>query len=370
MNVPFVDLSPSHHQIEAELDAAWRSVRDGGHFILGHQVNEFEQRFARYCETEFSVGVANGLDAIALILQALEIGSGDEVIVPANTFIATWLAVSKIGARPVPADCDLATGNIDPGAVLRAITSRTRAVIPVHLYGRPAELSELSRIAEQAGIHLVEDAAQAHGARYNSRRMGSFGIAAAFSFYPTKNLGALGDGGAVTTNDRKIAEQVRRLGNYGATTKYHHEIAGGNSRLDELQAAFLSAKLTRLDGWNVERQRIAESYTVALQSVTGLHLPPPSNHIESVYHLYTIRTRERNQLAATLAAYGVQTVIHYPTPPHLQPAFAHLGYQRGAFPVTERISSEILSLPIWPGMSADAIDHVAHSVRKALSGAA
>jgi dTDP-4-amino-4,6-dideoxygalactose transaminase len=368
MRVPFVDLSPMHRQVGARLDGAWRSVRDGGQFILGKEADEFQRRFAFYCETEFCVGVANGLDAIALILQALEIGPGDEVIVPANTFIATWLAVSKVGASPIPADCELSTGNIAPAAAQAAITARTRAIIPVHLYGRPADLSELSRIAQSAGIHLVEDAAQAHGARFRGRRVGSFGIAAAFSFYPTKNLGALGDGGAVTTNDQSFAEKIRRLGNYGATTKYHHEIAGGNSRLDELQAAFLTAKLAHLDDWNAERRHIAETYGSELQSVPGLHLPPPSNHSESVYHLYTVRTAERDRLASDLAANGVQTVVHYPTPPHLQPAFAHLGYQRGAFPAAERISAEILSLPIWPGMNAEAISHVTRSVRGALAG--
>lgn len=367
MKVPFVDLAPSHRQIEAELDAAWRSVRDGGHFILGTEVEKFQARFARYCETEFAIGVGNGLDAIAFILQALQIGPGDEVIVPANTFIATWLAVTKVGAHPVAADCDPATGNIDPGAVQAAVTDRTRAVIPVHLYGRPAELSELGAIAARAGIHLIEDAAQAHGARYDGRRIGSFGIAAAFSFYPTKNLGALGDGGAVTTNDRAIADKVRRLGNYGSKTKYHHEIAGANSRLDELQAAFLSVKLARLDEWNAERRRIAESYTVALQPVPGLHVPPPSNHIESVYHLYTVRTTERDRLAAALSSDGVQTVIHYPRPPHLQPAFADLGHKEGAFPVAERVSREILSLPLWPGMSDEAVAYVAQAVRTALA---
>jgi dTDP-4-amino-4,6-dideoxygalactose transaminase len=367
MNVPFVDLAPMHREIEVELDGAWRSIRDGGQFILGKSVDEFQQRFARYCETEFAVGVANGLDAITLILRALGVGPGDEVIVPANTFIATWLAVSNVGAVLVPVDCELSTGNIDPAAAQGAITARTRAIIPVHLYGRPAELTELTRIAEKSGVHLIEDAAQAHGARFCGRRVGSFGIAAAFSFYPAKNLGALGDGGAVTTNDRRLAEQVRRLGNYGATTKYHHEVAGSNSRLDELQAAFLRIKLAHLDRWNAERRRIAACYDAELHSVPELHLPPQSNHIESVYHLYTVRTRERDRLAAELASSGVQTVIHYPTPPHLQPAFSHLGYQRGAFPAAERIAKEVLSLPMWPGMSAEAIAHVSRSVRRILA---
>lgn len=363
MNVPFVDLQPMHRQVAAELDAAWRSVLNGSNFILGPEVEEFQRRFATYCETDFAVGVANGLDAIALILAALEIGPGDEVIVPANTFIATWLAVSKVGAKPVPADCDATTGNIDPAAIERAITARTRAMIPVHLYGYPAELAELSRIAGKAGIHLVEDAAQAHGARYGGQRIGSFGTAAAFSFYPTKNLGALGDGGAVTTNDRRIAEKVRLLGNYGARVKYQHEVAGGNSRLDELQAAFLTAKLARLDEWNAERQRTAGLYTAQLDSLNGVRVLPASNHVEPVWHLYVVRLAQRDRLAAGLAARGIQTVIHYPTPPHLQPAFAHLHHQTGSFPVAERISSEILSLPLWPGMTDDQVTYVCSAVR-------
>jgi dTDP-4-amino-4,6-dideoxygalactose transaminase len=367
MNVPFVDLGPMHRQAAERLETAWSAVRDSNMFVLGKQVDEFQRSFAGYCETEFAIGVANGLDAIALILQALGIGPGDEVIVPANTFIATWLAVSKVGARPVPADCDQSTGNIDPAAVRNAITQRTRAVIPVHLYGRPAELSELSQIAQTAGIYLVEDAAQAHGARYCGRRVGSFGIAAAFSFYPAKNLGALGDGGAVTTNDRKIAEKVRLLSNYGASVKYHHEIAGSNSRLDELQAAFLAAKLPYLDEWNTERRNIADRYTAELQSIPGLHIPPSSNHIEPVWHLYTVRTSRRDQLAAGLAVNGVQTVIHYPIPPHLQPAFADLGYRAGSFPVSEYICSEIVSLPMWPGMTKDMIRHVIDSIRRILA---
>jgi dTDP-4-amino-4,6-dideoxygalactose transaminase len=370
MQVPFVDLSPMHRQVEAEFEKAWHSVRDGSFYILGKEVEEFQRRFAHYCECEYAVGVGNGLEAITLILRALEIGPGDEVIVPANTFIATWLAAANVGARPVPVDCDLSTGSIDPAAVQKAITARTRAVLPVHLYGRPVELGELSKVAKAADIHIVEDVAQAHGARYHGRRVGSFSTAAAFSFYPTKNLGALGDGGAITTNDKRIAEKVRRLGNYGATTKYHHEIVGGNSRLDELQAAFLSVKLPHLDAWNAERRRIADSYNAAFRSIPGLHIQPPSNHIESVYHLYTVRTAERDRLASALAADGVQTAIHYPTPPHLQPVFTHLGYGRGAFPAAERIASEILSLPIWPGMSAEAISQVTQSVGKALKGAA
>ncbi len=365
MSVPFVDLQPMHRQIAAELDSAWRSVIAGSSFILGPHVEEFQNRFAAYCETGCAVGVANGLDAIALILAALDIGPGDEVIVPANTFIATWLAVSKVGARPVPADCDPATGNIDPAAVERAVTSRTRAIIPVHLYGYPAELGKLSLIAEKAGIHLVEDAAQAHGARYGGRRIGSFGTAAAFSFYPTKNLGALGDGGAVTTNDRRLAERVRLLGNYGAKTKYQHEIAGSNSRLDELQAAFLTAKLAQLNDWNVERRRLAGLYTSRLGSAAGVQLLPASNHVEPVWHLYVIRVAQRNRLAASLAGCGIQTAIHYPTPPHLQPAFAHLCHQPGSFPVAERISNEILSLPLWPGMSDDQIAQVCAAVHQA-----
>lgn len=362
MNIPFFDLGPAHRQIEPQLDAAWSLVKRRGQFILGEQVDEFERRFAAYCDAEHAIGVGNGLDAIALILQALSIGPGDEVLVPASGFIATWLAVAKVGAHPVPVECEEQTSNISPEAARRALTSRTKAIVPVHLFGRPAELEPLCRIAEDAGIFLVEDAAQAHGATYQGKRIGTFGIASAFSFYPTKNLGAMGDGGAIVTNDRGLDGNIRLLRNYGSRVKYQHEIAGINSRLDELQAALLSAKLEHLNAWNAERRRIAAAYNAALGPVADLHITPPADHLESVWHLYTIRSPRRDALAAALSQHGVQTMIHYPVPPHLQPAFAHLRFETGSFPVSERISAEILSLPLWPGMTAEQINYVKDAV--------
>jgi dTDP-4-amino-4,6-dideoxygalactose transaminase len=367
MKVPFVDLGPMHREIAPELDAAWHGVRDRGRFILGDQVAEFEQRFARYCEVQHAVGVANGLDAISLILRALEVGAGDEVLVPANTFIATWLAVSAVGARPVPVDCDETTGNIAVNLIRPAITARTKAILPVHLYGWPAEIDELLQLAREHGLFVIEDAAQAHGATYRGRRVGSFGVAAAFSFYPTKNLGALGDGGAVTTNDAALARKIHLLGNYGAPAKYQHDVKGCNSRLDELQAAFLSVKLARLDAWNAERRRIAASYSAALEQIPGLRTPPRSNGIEPVWHLYTVRSLHRDALASMLADRGVQTMVHYPLPPHLQTAYADLGYTPGAFPAAEQICNQTLSLPLWPGMTDGEIAHVTQAVRQAAS---
>lgn len=363
MKIPFVDLQPAQKQIEAELDAAWSAVRDRSHFVLGEKVAEFERLFASYCGAQHAIGVGTGLDALSLILQGLSIGAGDEVLVPANTFIATWLAVSLVGARPVPVDCDDASGNISPEAVERAITARTRAMIAVHLYGCPAELNELSRIANDAGILLIEDAAQAHGARYRGRPVGTFGIASAFSFYPTKNLGAMGDGGAIVTNDARLAQAVRLLGNYGAKAKYHHERKGTNSRLDELQAAFLTVKLAHLDAWNAERRSIAATYNSAFQNL-GIARPSLAPaEAEPVWHLYTLVSPYRDELAAALSREGIQTMIHYPMPPHLQPAYADLGIAKGSCPNAERRSEEILSLPLWPGMTAAQISHVTDTVQ-------
>jgi dTDP-4-amino-4,6-dideoxygalactose transaminase len=365
MKIPFVDLRPAHKQIEAELDAAWSAVKDRSHFVLGEQVAEFERLFAGYCGAQHAIGVGTGLDALSLILQGLSIGAGDEVLVPANTFIATWLAVSHVGARPVPVDCDESSGNMSPEAAQRAITARTKAMIPVHLYGCPAEIEDLSRIARDAGIFLVEDAAQAHGARYRGRPVGTFGIAGAFSFYPTKNLGAMGDGGAIVTDDARLAQAVRLLGNYGATSKYHHERKGWNSRLDELQAALLTVKLAHLDAWNAERRAIAAAYDAAFQHLDTARPSRVPADAEPVWHLYTLTSPYRDELVAALAGDGVQTMIHYPKPPHLQPAYAELGIAKGSYPNAERRSEEILSLPLWPGMTEAQIHHVTGAVQRA-----
>jgi dTDP-4-amino-4,6-dideoxygalactose transaminase len=365
MSVPFFDIGPTHAEIEAELDASWRRVLQGKHYIMGPELEGFEAAFARYCGSRHAIGVANGLDALTLIMEGLGIGEGDEVIVPAHTFIATWLGVSRARARPVPVDCEPGSGNIDPARVAAAITGRTRAIIAVHLYGNPADMAPLQQLAGRHNLHLIEDAAQAHGAVYRGQRTGSLGIAAGFSFYPTKNLGALGDGGAVVTGDDALAARIRRLRNYGSERKYEHLVAGCNSRLDELQAALLSVKLPQLDKLNEQRRQIANRYTACLAGIDGLQLPAATAQAEPVWHLYPVRHPRRDDMIAGLAQAGVQAMIHYPAPPHLQPAYAALGYRHGAFPVAEAIAASTLSLPIWPGMADEQIDTVATALRRA-----
>ena len=367
MNVPFFDIGPTHAAIAAELDAAWRATLDGRQFILGERVSAFESEFATYCATDHGIGVANGLDALTLILEGLGIGAGDEVIVPAHTFIATWLGVTRTGAKPVPVDCIASTGNIDPELVPAAITARTKALVAVHLYGMPAEIAPLQALAARHNFHLIEDAAQAHGARYRGGRVGSLGTAAGFSFYPTKNLGALGDGGAVVAHDAALARRIRLIRNYGSEKKYEHQVAGCNSRLDELQAAILSVKLRRLDGWNADRRRIAARYMNGLFGLPGLELPGVTEGAEPVWHLFPVRHAARDALADALNAAGVQTMVHYPVPPHLQPAYAALGYRTGQFPVAESIARTTLSLPIWPGLGDAQIDHVCAMIGQALA---
>jgi len=365
MNVPFFDIGPTHAAIAGGLDAAWRATLDSRQFILGESVSAFESGFAAYCTADHGIGVANGLDALTLILEGLGIGPGDEVIVPAHTFIATWLGVTRTGARPVPVDCLDSTGNIDPALVPAAITSRTRALIAVHLYGVAADMAPLQALAAKHNFHLIEDAAQAHGAVYRGAKIGNLGIAAGFSFYPTKNLGALGDGGAVVTSDTALAKRIRLIRNYGSDKKYEHQIAGCNSRLDELQAALLSVKLRGLDDLNADRRRIAARYTAALSGLSGLDLPGLTEGSEPVWHLFPVRCAARDALAEALTAAGVQTMVHYPVPPHLQPAYAALGYRAGQFPIAEIISRTTLSLPIWPGLSDAQIDHVCDVIRQA-----
>ncbi|QDO96035.1 DegT/DnrJ/EryC1/StrS family aminotransferase [Ferrovibrio terrae] len=367
MNVPFFDIGLTHAAIAGELDAAWRATLDGRQFILGERVAAFESEFAAYCAAGHGIGVANGLDALTLILEGLSIGAGDEVLVPAHTFIATWLGVTRTGARPVAIDCLASTGNVDPALVRAAITDRTKALIAVHLYGVPADMAPLQALAAQHNFHLIEDAAQAHGASYRGHKVGSLGTAAGFSFYPTKNLGALGDGGAVVTHDAALAKRIRLLRNYGSEKKYEHQIAGCNSRLDELQAAILSVKLRRLDDLNADRCRIAARYMRALSGLPGLDLPAVTEGSEPVWHLFPVRHAARDRLAEALTAAGVQTMVHYPVPPHLQPAYAALGYGAGQFPVAERIARTTLSLPVWPGLADAQIDHVCGVIRQTLA---
>ena len=355
--IPFVDFGAMHTELRPQLDDAYRRVVDSNYLILGGEVAAFEKEFADYCEADHCIGVANGLDALFITLKAMGIGAGDEVIVPSNTYIATWLAVSYAGATPVPVEPDARTCNLDPALIEAAITPATRAIMPVHLYGQPADMDPIIEIAKKHNLKIVEDAAQAHGARYKGRRTGTLGDAAGFSFYPGKNLGALGDGGAVVTNDAELAETIRILRNYGSKVKYHNVLMGFNSRLDEMQAAFLREKLPLLDAWNERRRNIAATYTEGLQN-SGLVLPFVPEWAEPVWHLYVVRSQNRERLQSHLTDAGVQTSIHYPIPPHLQPAYAELAFKAGAFPISEAMHDQVLSLPMWPHMSEDAIHRV------------
>lgn len=360
MNVPFVDLSAQHRSIRSELDAALAATVDRGDFILGEAVERFEAEFAEYIGVRHAVGVGTGLDALQLALRVHGIGAGDEVIAPANTFIATVLAIIAAGARPVLVDAEPDTYNISPDAVRAAVTSRTRAIMPVHLYGQPCDIEAILEIAGTHNLVVVEDAAQAHGARRNGRRAGSFGHAAGFSFYPSKNLGAFGDGGIVTTNDDGVAQKIRMIRNYGQRQKYHHAVAGGNSRLDTMHAAALRIKLRYLDDWNARRRAHAAAYDERLGGV--VRTPAVSNGVEHVYHLYVIEVEDRDLVQRRLAENGVQTGIHYPIPVHLQEACADLGYRAGDFPVSEAAAGRILSLPMFAELTAAQIEHVCNVV--------
>lgn len=351
MDINFLDLETAHNELRAELREAFERVLDSGWYILGNEVKQFEAEFSAYCETEYCVGVGNGLDALHLILRGYGIGEGDEVIVPANTYIATWLAVSYAGATPIPVEPDEYTFNINPTLIEAAIKPCTKAIIAVHLYGQPADMDTINAIAKKHGLKVIEDAAQAHGARYKGRRVGSLGDAAGFSFYPGKNLGAMGDGGAVTTNDARLAEKIRVLGNYGSSVKYHNEVQGYNSRLDELQAAFLRTKLRCLDEWNTRRNKIATEYSISLAG-SDLMLPYVPVWAEPVWHLFVVRDRERDKLQRWLEEVGASTMIHYPVPPHLQIAYANLKYKQGNFPIAEKLADTILSIPIGPHLTS------------------
>lgn len=367
--IPFLDLKPAHDELREELRAAFERVLDSGHCILGHEAECFEREFAAYCGARYCVGVGNGLDALHLILRAYGIGEGDEVIVPSNTYIATWLAVSHAGAVPVPVEPDARTYNIDPARLEAAITRRTRAIIAVHLYGQPADMDAINAIAGRHGLKVIEDAAQAHGARYKGRRAGSLGDAAGFSFYPAKNLGAIGDGGAVTTGDEALADRIRLLRNYGSRHKYEHEVPGYNSRLDELQAAFLRVKLARLDEWNERRRHLAAAYLDELDG-TGLGLPFVPQWASPVWHLFVVRTGARESLRSRLAARGIGTMVHYPVPPHLQPAYAHLNMGPGALPVSEALHQEVMSLPLAAHVDMAVLRRVTLAVKEGLAGIA
>jgi dTDP-4-amino-4,6-dideoxygalactose transaminase len=349
MNVPFLDLKATYTELQPEIDAAIKRVLESGWYILGEEVVAFEQEYAAYCEAQHCVGVANGLDALHLGLLALGVGAGDEVIVPSNTYIATWLAVSQCGATPIPVEPDAATYNIDPARIEAAITPRTKVILPVHLYGQPADMEPILAIARKHGLKVLEDGAQAHGARYKGKRIGAHGDVVAWSFYPGKNLGAYGDGGAITTDDPGIADRVRVLRNYGSRVKYVNEIRGFNSRLDSLQAAILRVKLQHLDRANEARRAIAAQYLSGMFNI-GLTIPFVPDWAIPVWHLFVVRSKKREHFQQQLNKAGVGTLIHYPIPPHLQGAYADIGFEKGAFPIAEQLHEEVLSLPMFPSM--------------------
>lgn len=361
--IPFLDLNRVNAPYSAEIEKAITRVLRSGRYVLGEEVSAFELEFAAYCEVRHCIGVANGLDALSLILRALGIGEGDEVIVPSNTFIATWLAVSQVGAIPIPVDPKSDSHNIDPSLIKAAISSRTRAILPVHLYGQPAEMDLINEVAEQFKLMVIEDAAQAHGARYKGKRVGSLGNAAGFSFYPGKNLGAVGDGGAITTNNDELAHKLRMLRNYGSVVKYHHQIAGVNSRLDEIQAAVLRTKLPSLDKDNESRRVIATQYLDEMADLP-LGLPVIVDGAESVWHLLVVRTSCRPQLQAALSSAGVGHLVHYPTACHLQGAYNYRNWPD--LPVALQLQNEVLSLPIAPYLTSNEVQKVVAILRSAL----
>jgi dTDP-4-amino-4,6-dideoxygalactose transaminase len=362
VNVPFLDLHAAYRELQAEIDAAVQRVVSSGWYILGREVEGFEREFASYCGARHCIGISNGLDALELALRGYGIGAGDEVIVPTNTFIASWLAVTRTGAVPVPVEPEEPTHTIAAGRVERAITPRTRAVMPVHLYGQPADMQPIITLARRHGLKVIEDAAQAQGARYRTRRAGGLGDAAAFSFYPGKNLGAMGDAGALVTDDDELAARVRRLRNYGSVVKYQHEVQGFNARLDELQAAVLRVKLPRLDDWNDRRRTLAARYLQGLARVPSLGLPHVPEGVEPGWHLFVVRHPRRDELQRHLSRAGVETLIHYPVPPHRSNAYADRDFGPGAFPLAERIAATVLSLPMGPHLTVDLQERVMEAV--------
>jgi dTDP-4-amino-4,6-dideoxygalactose transaminase len=362
MNIPFLDLKAPYLELKAEIDEAIARVLSSGWYIGGEEVEQFENEYAAFCGSSYAIGVANGLDALHLALRAMEVGPGDEVILPSNTYIATWLAVSQCGATPIPVEPDEHTYNINPALLEAVITPRTKVILPVHLYGQPAEMNPILEIARQHGLRVLEDGAQAHGARYLGSRLGAHGDAVAWSFYPGKNLGALGDGGAVTTNDSQIADRLRLLRNYGSQVKYVNRVQGYNSRLDPLQAAILRVKLAHLDDWNARRAAIAAIYSQELAG-TVVITPYVPKWADPVWHLYVVQSQERDRLQTTMKSGGIDTLIHYPIPPHLQEAYSKLGLSRGSFPIANKMAEQFLSLPIGPHLDLSATRHVVEAIK-------
>ena len=362
MKVPFVDLSRMHQALEERIIKELKEIIQKGDFILGKRVEEFEENFAKYCNVNHAASVSTGTNALELISRGLGIGKDDEVIVPANTFIATASAVVSAGAKPVLVDCDESC-NIDVKKIESAITGNTKAIMPVHLYGQPAEMDEILEIAKKHNLKVIEDACQAHGALYRGKKVGSLGHAAAFSFYPAKNLGAFGDAGIAVSNDKELIEKIKMLRNYGQSKKYYHDFFAFNKRMDALQAAILNVKLPSLDEWNEQRRKIASYYNKMLKDVKEIELPNEKSHIAQVYHLYVIKTKKREELQKFLEEKGIGTGIHYPLPIHLQKAFSHLGHKEGDFPKTEQYSRQILSLPMFPGMREEEAKYVANRIK-------
>lgn len=366
MTVPFSDFHSPYQELKAELDSAYARFIQSGWYILGQEVEKFEEEYANYCGVKYCVGVANGLDAMQLVLKAWGIGPGDEVIVPSNTYIATWLAVSLVGATPVPVEPELITYNIDPDRIEAAITSRTKAILPVHLYGHSADMDPIMKLANKRRLLVLEDSAQAHGAFYKDNRVGSLGHAAGHSFYPTKNLGALGDAGAVTTNDKQLADKIRMLRNYGSSKRYFNEIQGQNSRLDELQAAFLRVKLKYLDKWNTRRRKVARIYLNHFKHHSSIFTCPKVDNEEShVWHLFVLRHPDREVFQSKLMAFGIGTLIHYPIPPHLSEAYKDLALSDSRFkylPIAAQLANTVLSIPIGPHLSDQQVDQVISAV--------
>jgi dTDP-4-amino-4,6-dideoxygalactose transaminase len=364
--IPFLNLRAAYRELKTEIDEKIASILDGGQYILGPEVEAFEEEWAAYCEAGYAVGLGNGLDALSLALRALDIGVGHEVIVPSNTYIATWLAVSSVGAKPVPVEPDPITHNIDPTQIEAAITPQTRAILPVHLYGQPADLDVILNVARCNGLRVIEDAAQAHGARYKGKRIGAHGDIVCWSFYPGKNLGAMGDAGGITTNDKAIAQKVTLLRNYGSRQKYVNETVGSNSRLDPIQAGVLRVKMRHLDKWTDRRRDAAATYADCLQGI-NLNLPQVPVWSEPAWHLYVVRTLERDVLQSRLMEEGIDTIIHYPIPPHMQRAYTGLGIAPGALPISQSLASTVLSLPMGPHLSSDEIVYIAQTLQHLVS---
>jgi dTDP-4-amino-4,6-dideoxygalactose transaminase len=367
MKIPFLSFNQMNADVKQETLASFEQFFDSSWYVLGKQVQQFEQDYATFNQTAYSVGVANGLDALIIALKTLNIGPGDEVIVPSNTYIASWLAVSYVGATPIPVEPRIETYNINPEGIESKITTRTKAIMPVHLYGQSCEMAAIMAIAQKHNLQVVEDNAQSQGASCNEQLTGSFGAINGTSFYPGKNLGAYGDAGAITTNHPQLAERAKVIRNYGSEKKYYNSELGINSRLDEVQAGFLSIKLKHLNSWNTERNTIAHWYLQALAGIEQLTLPVLANGCSSVYHLFVIRCAQRETLQTYLTHQGIGTLIHYPVPPHLQEAYRSLGYQKGDFPIAESIAETCLSLPMYPGLRKEEIDYICSTIKQFLN---